>query len=83
NIAGVLKTDSEPDTYAAVFGIYRGRAVAVIARLNALTVPRRLRPAHDRIKLHTAWDLIRRAYPDLAPAVLKPIEDHLCKFDVI
>ena len=123
NIAGVLKTDSEPDTYGAVFGIYRGRAVAVIARLNALDVPRRLRPAHDRIvraaerqvafyadftearardrsadlarmlghpalressfQLHTAWDLIRRAYPDLAPAALKPIEDHLCKFDVI
>jgi hypothetical protein len=33
-------------------------------------------------ELHTAWDLIRRLYPDMSPAMLKPVEDHLCKFDV-
>ena len=123
NIEGVLTTgDSEPDTYAAVYEIYRRRAEDVIARLRALDVPERLRPVHARVvraaerqvvfygdftaarandksadlarmlghpaareasyELHTAWDQIRRLYPDLSPAALKPVEDHLCKFDV-
>jgi len=49
NIEGVLKTDSEPETYAAVYEIYRRRAEDVIARLRALEAPERLRPVHDRI----------------------------------
>lgn len=123
NIEGVLKTDSERDTYTAVYEIYRGRAERVVARLRALEAPDRLRPVHERIvraaerqiefygdftaarardgstdlarmlghpalresdyDLRVAWDLIRRTYPDLAPATLQTIEDHLCQFDAI
>jgi len=50
NVEGVLKAgDSEPDTYRAVYDIYRGRAEHVIARLRGLETPERLRPAHERI----------------------------------
>src|SRR3989442_7829710 len=50
NIEGVLTTgDSEPDTYAAVYEIYRRRAEDVIAPLRALDVPERLRPVHARV----------------------------------
>ena len=33
-------------------------------------------------ELHTAWDLIRRSYPDLPPTHLKFVEEHLCQFDL-
>lgn len=49
NIEGVLKTDSEPDTYTAVYEIYRSRAERVVSRLRALEAPDRLRPVHERI----------------------------------
>lgn len=49
NVEGVLKTDSERDTYTAVYEIYRGRAERVVARLRALEAPDRLRPVHERI----------------------------------
>lgn len=123
NVEGVLKAgDSEPDTYRAVYEIYRGRAEHVIGRLRGLEAPERLQPAHARIvkaaerqlvfygdfteariagkptdlarmlghpaaressyELHTAWDLIRRLYPDQSPAELNPIEQRLCHFDL-
>jgi len=123
NVEGVLKAgDSEPDTYRAVYDIYRGRAEHVIGRLRGLETPERLQPAHARIvkaaerqlvfygdfteariagkptdlarmlghpaaressyELHTAWDLIRRLYPDQSPAELNPIERRLCHFDL-
>lgn len=123
NVEGVLKAgDSEPDTYRAVYDIYRGRAENVIARLRALQTPERLQPAHDQIvkaaerqivfygdfttaridgkptdlarmlghpaareasyDLHTAWDLIRRLYPDRPATDLSPVEQRLCQFDL-
>jgi hypothetical protein len=50
NVEGVLKAgDSEPDTYRAVYDIYRGRAEHVLARLRGLETPVQLQPAHKRI----------------------------------
>ena len=48
-VEGVLKSESEADTYAAVYDIYRGRQQDVLARLERLDVPARIKPAHDRI----------------------------------
>jgi hypothetical protein len=33
-------------------------------------------------ELHTAWDLVRRLYPDQSPAQLDPIEQRFCRFDL-
>ena len=49
DVEGVLKSESEADTYAAVYDIYRGRQQDVLARLERLDVPARIKPAHDRI----------------------------------
>ncbi len=50
NVEGVLKAgDSEPDTYRAVYDIYRGRAEDVVARLRRLDAPERLQAAHARV----------------------------------
>jgi hypothetical protein len=49
DVEGVLKTESEADTYAAVYDIYRGLQQEVLARLERLEVPARIKPAHDRI----------------------------------
>jgi hypothetical protein len=49
DVEGVLKSESGSDTYAAVYEIYRGRQGAVLARLQGLEVPGRIKPAHDRI----------------------------------
>jgi hypothetical protein len=49
----MLQSKSEPETYAIVYQIYRERQSGVLARLQGLDVPARLRPVHDRIIVAT------------------------------
>lgn len=50
NIDGLLKSQSRPDIYESAFEIYRGRQERFLRRLDAVTVPSRLRPIHERIR---------------------------------
>jgi hypothetical protein len=50
NIDGLLKSASRPDIYVSGFEIYRSRQEQFLRRLDAMTVPPRLRPIHERIR---------------------------------
>jgi hypothetical protein len=50
NIDGLLKSPSRPDIYVSGFEAYRLRQERFLRRLDAVTVPSRLRPIHERIR---------------------------------
>lgn len=50
NIDGLLKSRSRPDIYVSAFEAYRSRQDQFLWRLDAVTVPPRLRPIHERIR---------------------------------
>ena len=57
------------------------------ARVNGKPADLGRMPGHPAAReasyeLHTAWGLIRRSYPNVSPAQLQPLEEHLCQFDV-
>lgn len=123
NINGVLHTRRSPVEYQRLYRLYRERQAAVLARLEQLVPPERLRGVHGRIlaaaaeqirfyerfmeakmqrrgislrdmlgdpalqttntELRTAWDEIRRLYPNLDPDSRSAIEGHFCGFDVL
>jgi hypothetical protein len=49
NIDGLLKGESSPDIYTS-FEIYRARQAQFLRKLDAMSVPVRLRPIHARIR---------------------------------
>jgi hypothetical protein len=50
NIDGLLKSQSSPDIYVSGFEAYRSRQDQFLWRLDAVSVPSRLRLVHDRIR---------------------------------
>jgi hypothetical protein len=50
NIDGLLKGETRPDIYISSFEAYRARQEQFLQRLDAVTVPARLRPIHERIR---------------------------------
>jgi hypothetical protein len=50
NVDSVLKSEASAEAYTAAFEIYRARQDGFLRRLDALSVPTRLRPAHDAIR---------------------------------
>ncbi|HEY7203080.1 MAG TPA: hypothetical protein VIA61_02215 [Methylomirabilota bacterium] len=50
HVDGVLKSESSAETYTAAFETYRRRQDGFLRGLDALSVPARLRPAHDAIR---------------------------------
>ena len=53
NIDGVLKTRRAPAEYAALYEIYRGKQLDVLARMRRIDVPDTLRPIHARMLVAT------------------------------
>ncbi len=53
NIDGVLKTRRSPAGYAALYEIYRGRQLNVLARMQRIDVPQKLKSIHARMVLAT------------------------------
>jgi hypothetical protein len=66
NIDGLLKSPSRPDIYVSGFEAYRERQERFLGRLDAVTVPSRLRPIHERIR--TAAERQIGFYRDFADA---------------
>jgi hypothetical protein len=123
NMDGVLRTSRTPAQYERLYELYRDRQSGVLARLEQLDPPPRLRDVHGRIlvaaveqirfyerfmrakkdnaklglhdmlgdpslqitnrELHTAWDEIRRLYPNLDPLTSGAIELRFCGFDAL
>ena len=53
NIDGVLKTRRAPAEYAALYEIYRGKQLDVLARMRRIDVPDTLKPIHARMLVAT------------------------------
>jgi len=53
NIDGALKTRRSPAEYAALYEIYRGKQLDVLARMRRIDVPEKLEPIHRRMILAT------------------------------
>jgi hypothetical protein len=66
NIDGLLKSQSRPDIYVSAFEAYRSRQERFLRRLDAVTVPERLHPIHERIR--TAAERQIGFYRDFADA---------------
>lgn len=49
-VDSVLKSEASAEVYTAAFEIYRARQDGFLRRLDALSVPPRLKPAHDAIR---------------------------------
>jgi len=50
HVDGVLKSEASAEAYTTAFEIYRARQDGFLRRLDALSVPARLKPAHDAIR---------------------------------
>jgi Zn-finger nucleic acid-binding protein len=50
HVDSVLKSEASAEAYTAAFEIYRARQDGFLRRLDALSVPTRLAPAHDAIR---------------------------------
>src|SRR5437773_8692712 len=69
NIDGVLKTRRSPAAYAALYEIYRGRQLDVLARMQRIDVPQKLTSIHRRMVLATEGQI--RFYRIFLEAKLK------------